>query len=121
MPDARSHLRQAHHNRNLIEALNPASTPYLDWVVTVAFYGALHHIEAWFASKGFHFEDHVRRDDWLSKAKELRRTVWPRYKELEFQSRQARYQCVRFDRGFVQDQLLPMLDEIEREMNSLSD
>ncbi len=52
--------------------------------------------------------------------KELRRSVWPRYKELEFQSRQARYQCVSFDRDFVQSRLLVFLDEIEQEMQSLT-
>ena len=94
--------------------------PFLDWVVTVAFYVALHQVEAWFADKGLHFEAHTQRDDWLTKAKELRRGVWPRYKELEFQSRQARYQCASFDRGFVQSRLLVLLEEIEQEMETLT-
>ena len=121
MPEAHSHLRQTRHNRELILALDPASTPFLDWVVTVAFYAALHRVEAWFAGKGLHFESHDQRDDWLTKAKELRRGVWPRYKELEFQSRQARYQCISFDRHFVQSDLLILLDEIEREIEALID
>jgi len=120
MPDPQAHLRQARHNRDLIDTLDPATTRFLDWIVTVAFYVALHRVEAWFAGKGLHFEDHTQRDDWLSKAKELRRSVWPRYKELEFQSRQARYQCVSFDRDFVQNRLLLFLDEIEQEMQSLT-
>jgi len=119
MPDAHSHLRQAQHNRSLIEALDPAGTRFLDWVVTVAFYVALHRLEAWFADKGLHFESHTQRDDWLVKVKELRRNVWPRYKELEFQSRQARYQCISFDKDFVQSRLLFLLDEIEHEMDAL--
>jgi len=100
--------------------LDPATTPFLDWVVTVAFYVALHRIEAWFAKKGLHFEAHSQRDDWLGKVKELRQAVWPYYKELEFQSRQARYQCVSFDRDFVQNRLLRFLDKIEREMQALT-
>jgi hypothetical protein len=120
MPDASSHLRQVQHNRDLIVALDPASTSFLDWVVTVAFYTALHRVEAWFADKGLHFESHTRRDDWLARVKELRRVVWPRYKELEFQSHQARYQCVTFDRDFVQNRLLNFLDEIEHEMEGLT-
>lgn len=39
--------------------------------------------------------------------------------ELEFQSRQARYQCSSFDREFVRDRLLSYLDDIEREMGNL--
>ena len=120
MPDSHSHLRQAQHNQDLIEALDPANTLFLDWVVTVAFYVALHRVEAWFGDKGLHFESHTQRDDWLTRAKELRRSVWPRYKELEFQSRQARYQCVSFNRDFVQDHLLAFLKEIEREMETLA-
>lgn len=120
MPDTHSHLRQAQHNRDLIDALDPVSTPFLDWVVTVAFYVALHRVEAWFADKELHFESHTQRDDWLTKAKELRRNVWPRYKELEFQSRQARYQCISFDRGFVQGHLLALLEEIEHEMETMT-
>jgi len=116
MPTMQAHLRQVQHNRDLIAALDPSNTRFLDWVVTAAFYAALHRIEAWFADKGLHFGDHTQRDDWLSKVKELRRIVWPRYKELEFQSRQARYECVSFDRNFVQHRLLAFLDEIEQEM-----
>jgi hypothetical protein len=119
MPDATAHLRQAHRNRDLIELLEPANTEYLDWVVTVCFYAAVHLVESWFASKNLHFEAHTQRDDWLGKVKEMRRVVWPRYKELEFYSRQARYQCVAFDRDFVQKRLLVFLDEIEREINTL--
>jgi hypothetical protein len=120
MPKPDSHLRQAQHNRDLISALDPATTIFLDWIVTVAFYTALHRIEAWFASKGLHFESHTQRDDWLTKVKGLRQDIWPRYKELEFQSRQARYQCVSFDRDFVQNHLLVLLDDIEREVQSLT-
>jgi len=120
MPTSQAHLRQAQHNRDLIGALDPTNTNFLDWVVTAAFYAALHRIEAWFAAKELHFEEHTHRDDWLSRAKELRSVVWPRYKELEFQSRQARYQCVTFDRGFVQSRLLVLLDDIDCEMKRLS-
>jgi hypothetical protein len=84
--------------------------------VTGAFYAALHLVEAWFAGRGLHFLSHVERDDWIHKTKELRRTVWPRYKELEFQSQRARYQCVPFDKDDVEQRLLVYLADIEREI-----
>ena len=62
---------------------------------------------------------HAERDDWVSKVKELRQTVWPRYKELEFQSQRARYQCVAFDRNEVQQRLLMYLTDIEQEIRKL--
>lgn len=119
MPDQQAHLRQARHNRDLIAALDPTTTLFTDWVVIGAFYAALHMVEAWFAGRGLHFMSHVERDDWISKAKELRRTIWPRYKELEFQSRRARYQCVSFDRDDVQQRLLVYLADIEQETHKL--
>lgn len=119
MPDQQAHLHQARHNRDLITALDPSTTPFLDWVVTGAFYAALHLVEAWFAGQGLHFTSHTERDDWISKAKELRRTIWPRYKELEFQSRRARYQCTAFDRNDVQQRLLVYLSDIEQEIHKL--
>jgi len=62
---------------------------------------------------------HAERDDWVGRVKELRRTVWPRYKELEFQSQRARYQCVTFDRNDVQQRLLVYLADIEQEIRKL--
>ncbi len=119
MPNVQAHSRQAQHNRNLLATFDPEQTPYLDWIITITFYTALHRIEAWFATKHQHSVDHSERDDWLSKAKELRRNVWPHYKELEYYSRQARYQCLSFDRKWVQSTLLPHLATIERELDQL--
>ena len=119
MPDQPAHLRQANHNRRMIAALDPATTPFLDWVVTGTFYAALHLVEAWSAGRGFHFLSHAERDDWIHKAKELRWNVWPRYKELEFQSQRARYQCVSFDKDDVGQRLLVYLTDIEHEIREL--
>jgi hypothetical protein len=120
MPNADAHLHQAQHNHALIQALAPESTVYLDWVVTIAFYVAVHRVEAWFARKGVHLETHTQRDDWLAREKDLRRAVWPNYKELEFQSRRARYQCASFERDWVVRTLLPRLSKLEEELDKLS-
>lgn len=119
MPKQAAHLKQAQQNRALITRLDPATTPHLDWVVTITFYAALHLIEAWFATKGLHFVSHENRDNWGGKVKELRR-VWQLYKELEFQSRQARYQCVRWNRSFVEKNIVPLLSQIEEQLEKKS-
>ncbi|HQE92009.1 MAG TPA: hypothetical protein PLH19_04885 [Anaerolineae bacterium] len=49
MPTADTHLHQAQHNHALIETLDPENTVYLDWIVTIAFYVAVHRVEAWLA------------------------------------------------------------------------
>jgi hypothetical protein len=119
MPSERDHLRQVQQNRDLITALDPATTPFLDWVVTAVFYTALHRIEAWLATKGQHFQSHENRDDWIKRSPELRGVVWRNYKDLEHFSRQARYQCVGFNRDFVQNDIFSYLHSIEQEIQRL--
>lgn len=119
MPNADTHLHQAQHNHALIETLDPENTVYLDWIVTIAFYVAVHRVEAWLAQKGIHLETHTQRDDWLAHEKELRRVVWPNYKELEFQSRRARYQCASFEREWVIHTLLPRLSQLEETLDQM--
>jgi hypothetical protein len=116
MSSSQEHTRQAQHNRNLIDRLDPATTPFLDWVVTITFYAALHLIEAWFAERGRHTRSHEQRDDWMSRAGGLRRDVYRLYKDLEYQSHRARYQCVNFERQFVQAEILPKLEALEHHL-----
>ncbi len=119
MPIAQIHIKQAKHNRDLIEALDPTSPLFTDWIVTAAFYVAVHLIEAWFANKNKHFRTHTERDEWGGKVAEFRRVVWPNYKELERHSRNARYECVKFQPNFVQSDILPLVDIIEQEITEL--
>ena len=43
------HLEQAQHNERFLATLDPASTPFRDWAVTIIFYAALHYLRALFA------------------------------------------------------------------------
>lgn len=47
MPSYQAHLYQAQHNEGLLSELL-ASLSYKDWLVTVAFYTAIHYVEAVF-------------------------------------------------------------------------
>ena len=47
MPSYQAHLYQAQHNEGLLSELL-ASLSYKDWLVTVAFYSAIHYVEAAF-------------------------------------------------------------------------
>ena len=47
MPSYQAHLYQAQHNEGLLSELM-ASLSYKDWLVTVAFYSAIHYVEAAF-------------------------------------------------------------------------
>ena len=47
MSSYQAHLHQAEHNEGLLSELT-ASLSYKDWLVTVAFYSAIHYVEAAF-------------------------------------------------------------------------
>lgn len=120
MPSQQQHLRQAKHNRDFITALDPATTPFLDWVVTVAFYVAVHRIEAWLAvqSPPRHSTDHASRGNWIGRVRELK-PIYPSYQELERHSRKARYDCQKFTVQEVTTKILPLLEQIEQTLDSL--
>lgn len=91
-----------------------------DWVSTIGFYTALHRIEAWFALKySVHLHGHAERDDWIAKARELRRTVYPNYCELRSCCDKARYDCVQPGRNEIDTRVLPALARLEAEIATL--
>ena len=49
MPDARSHIKQANRNQKAIDHLLTSNDELPEWVTAVAFYKALHVVEAAFA------------------------------------------------------------------------
>jgi hypothetical protein len=67
------HIRQAEHNEDLLrencfpDPCSSANLRYGDWIITIAFYAALHYIEAYLHTSGFRatFLDHRERNDYL--------------------------------------------------------
>ncbi len=49
MPTEYVHLRQLQHNWRFLHNFYAPNTPYADWAATVAFYIAIHAVEAWLA------------------------------------------------------------------------
>lgn len=87
MSTARDHKRKAAHNQNFLEAIDKKLFP--DWFVAVAFYKAVHLVEALFASQDTkHSGNHRERHDLL---KTKYPTIWKDYLPLYSQSRRARY------------------------------
>jgi len=119
MPTTERHLWQVVRNRNLLALLDPETTLFLEWVVTVIFYTALHLVEARLAKHNLHMGTHADRDNWIQADGALRYTVWPLYKELEDYSHEARYQCVGFDRNHVVGTLLEDLERIDQAIRPL--
>lgn len=92
MPDAATHIALAQRNQLCLDYLRPKISDYPEWVVVVAFYRALHLVEAVFASlpTPFHSPDHSDRRVKLfsdNRFKNLRE----HYRPIERASKVARY------------------------------
>jgi len=119
MPSPEQHFQQAEHNKAFIESLDLETTPYLDWVVTGAFYSALHLVEWFLTSKGYTGRrDHRLRDAYMAREADLQ-AIYNDYTELKYQSEGARYECFRFGTAQVQGDILPALRRIEAHITKL--
>jgi len=92
MPNVATHLSVAHRNQLCLDFLRPQISVHPEWVVVVAFYQALHLVEAVFASlpTPYHSTDHSDRRQRLfadNRFKNLR----DHYRPLERASKIARY------------------------------
>jgi hypothetical protein len=91
MPTERVHLAQLRHNLAFLRSFYAPDTPYPDWAVTVAFYAAVHAVEAWLAQRGLHSHSHRERGIYL---RQFLPHLWHPYRRLELASRNARYEGV---------------------------
>jgi hypothetical protein len=89
MPSLIEHEAQYQHNIEFISTFYP-STKYLDWVVTLYFYAAVHLVEMLYASIGVHHKSHGMRNQRIA-------TDHPgiavEYMQLYLESRRVRYDC----------------------------
>lgn len=95
MPTKDAHLAAARQNQSTIGfLLNASNDDHLPWVVTVAFYKALHVVEALFASQASgeiqHTDDHRQRNDTLKTTVRFQQ-IWKMYRPLYNASLIARY------------------------------
>ena len=87
MPSRDQHLAKADANRALLESVAVArSSP--EWAITIAFYQAVHVVEAWAALRSQHHRSHRRRSETVNR--ELS-PISEDYAELYEASRTARY------------------------------
>lgn len=84
------HREQARHNADFLRAIDGSQFP--DWVVTVAFYRAVHLVEMLFARDNRPAGgSHIGRNQVL---KRHYPDVWREYRPLYDLSRKARYWCM---------------------------
>ncbi len=84
------HHKKWMHNRKFLSAIDDE---FSDWMVVVAFYTALHAIEALFAHDGVTESiDHYSRNQILKGYKRYDQ-IWRHYRPLRDAAQAARYQC----------------------------
>jgi hypothetical protein len=89
MATLKAHAQQANHNQAFLDSIDPAIFP--DWVVTAAFYKAVHLVEGLLVRKGRQSAGHYQRNGVL---KRQFAAVWKEYRPLYNLSRTARYLCI---------------------------
>lgn len=112
MPTKEQHIEQANHDDQFWNSLNPGNTQYIDWVVCVIFYEAVHWIEAFLATKGLHPRTHVTRQvSMLHYSYELG-PILDDFKYLKNDSENARYRCYKHPLSDVQSYIIPRIINI---------
>jgi len=89
LPNTAEHRAKAENNEFFVSTLD---NPFWDWAVNGIFYAALQYIEAYFATliPAFHPTTHQIRDSHIHADPRLA-TVYVDYRQLEDESRNARY------------------------------
>lgn len=94
MADSSVHIRAANRNQMTIDHLCGNLESHSAWIATVAFYKALHLVEAAFASDQDvrHTTDHGSRNQVL-KTTQKYKNIWKHYRPLSSAAQIARYLC----------------------------
>jgi hypothetical protein len=107
------HLQQARDNRRLAEVLLTAhaeDSGATTWAMTLAFYAAVHCIEARFARDGDHSRSHADRDSRMLETRYgIPEPVFDAYQRLQNWSENGRYKHQSFTADYVRSRGLPSL------------
>jgi hypothetical protein len=101
MPNFSKHQNQAQRNERFFRALDKTVSIERKWIVTVAFYAALHWVEAYFDNRyALHFPEHTTRNNAVMR---LGLPIATDYLELYKASHNARYLMYRFSQREVDE------------------
>jgi hypothetical protein len=107
MPTVSEHIAKAEAFERVLVIFDEGNPDHCDWIAVVAFYAALHWVDAYLAVLGNHPQNHRERN--------LIVTLLPiafEYSLLYSTSRRARYEAGHVSRGRAiqsRDQLLPII------------
>lgn len=84
------HSAKALANEVFAATMDPAISVSAGWAMTMLFYAALHHVQAYFVTQGKYPITHTHRDSSIRRDSNLGH-IYVDYRELEDLSRMARY------------------------------
>jgi hypothetical protein len=90
MPHRKAHIDQARSNALFLSTLDPRTTQHPDWAITIAFYTAVHLVDACLDGHSIHPNSHTERRDAVAMHLGLIRA---HYVALYSESRRTRYLC----------------------------
>lgn len=93
MPPRKAHEDKARSIERILSRLDDHDADHWDWVATLAFYAALHWLDASFADSGLHPSNHRQRNRAVQGL-----PIWDEYYELYSVSRIARYEAAHITR-----------------------
>lgn len=118
MPDLRKHLRSAEDNEDAGKYLI-SENRFMEWAVTIFFYAAVHHVEAYlYHVHGTHNRDHKTRDNYFQRDRNLKR-ISDEYWDLKNDSEAARYDCNSFSRIDVVTHIQPNFERVKKHISNL--
>ncbi|MCC6038288.1 MAG: hypothetical protein LM632_08815 [Armatimonadetes bacterium] len=107
MPTVSEHIAKAEAFERVLAIFDEGNPDHWDWIAVVAFYAALHWVDAYLATQGRHPQNHRERHNALAFL-----PIRSDYGELYVVSRQARYEGGHIDYHEairMRDQLLPII------------
>lgn len=116
MPSQENHLAAARSNEALAVAMIQAHQAYA-WAIVLAFYSALHWVDAFLANASIHPENHSQRN--LFVARTQLRTVLEAYQLLRDFSQDARYELVPFSESEAHSLIAGELTDIKTHVQRL--
>jgi hypothetical protein len=113
VPKTAEHLAQSRHNLRFAQSFDLEQTEYLDWVVTVYFYAAMHLVDAvlYFKDRYDPPYHEMRRD--CFRTKPYLHDIRYSYKQLKDRSEDARYRLIPFTKAQVENEIIPLYRKIE--------
>ena len=119
MPQKDEPLNWAIHDRDFWASIDLDTSPYTDWAPTGMFYEALHWVEAFLDTKGYHSGDHKQRNqNMLLYASDLG-TIQADYNKLKQDSETCRYECSEIHTAEEARQFVPLTDNIKSHISQL--